>query len=85
MEVVVETVHRAVSSVYKILPASFSQRISSSVSRLSQTVMAHLRLKSMTLAPLVVSSVVVNGAVNTRTFDVFKYVDPLIGTMDGGR
>ena len=31
-----------------------------------------------------IGSVTVNGGVEKQAFDVFDYVDPLIGTMDGG-
>ena len=31
-----------------------------------------------------IGSVAVNGGVEKQAFDVFDYVDPLIGTMDGG-
>jgi hypothetical protein len=50
-----------------------------------QHIMQSFKLKSMVTAPLVVTSVAANGSIGTNRFDVFKYVDPLIGTMDGGK
>lgn len=59
--------------------------LSSLTSWMPQHIMQSFKLKSMVTAPIVVTSVIANGSVGANNFDVFKYVDPLVGTMNGGK
>ena len=49
-----------------------------------QTAMQQFRLKSLATFPIVVSALAANSTLENRPFDVFRYVDPLIGTINGG-
>ena len=63
---------------------SVSQSWKSLGSWVAEEVMQPFKLKSLVSAPLIVSSLVASSGVQRKEFDVFDYIDPLIGTINGG-
>ena len=51
----------------------------------NEEVMQTLKLKTLVGAPLVLSSLAATSGGERKEFDVFDYIDPLIGTINGGR
>jgi hypothetical protein len=49
-----------------------------------EAAMQPIKLKSLIGVPLIVSSLAASSGLEKREFDVFDYVDPLIGTINGG-
>lgn len=73
---------------YSTSPMSFQNDIMTGIwqsisSWASQTNLEQFRLKSLVTLPLVISTLASLDPEN-RPFDVLKYVDPLIGTINGG-
>lgn len=86
MEHVIEKSTTVVNNIYQTLMQPLPSKLMATLtSWIPQHIMQSFKLKSILTAPLVVTSVIVNGSLKADTFDVFKYVDPLIGTMDGGK
>lgn len=50
-----------------------------------QAVMQPFKLKSIIGVPLIVSSLAASSAMTSQEFNALHYIDPLIGTMNGGK